>query len=147
MYFQYRKLYPFIYYFSNFTHSYTFGWKRYPIDILLRWKSYPFIYLDAWKSSRTSVYTFIMEVNPPPSPSDCQHHHRVQGWLVSRVSSILPPPPPPYTGKSEGMGLAVRRYLYLQCILSYCQVHIFPCRAPLPGGKVHTQDSSYPWTL
>ena len=63
IYLSYRKLTPFIYYFSNFIenwpHSYTifqilpihilFGWKRYPIDILLMWKWYPFIYWEAWK--------------------------------------------------------------------------------------------------
>ena len=37
-------------------------------------------------SSRISIYTFIMEVYPPPHPCDCQPHHRVQEWLVSRVS-------------------------------------------------------------
>ena len=45
--------------FENWPHSYTifqilpihilFGWKRYPIDILLMLKWYPFIYWEAWK--------------------------------------------------------------------------------------------------
>ena len=64
------KLTQFIYYFSNFNHSYTFWVKKIPhwytfdvkmipIDILGGLKSIP-------HSSRTSVYTFIMEVTPPP---------------------------------------------------------------------------------
>ena len=100
MYFQYRKLYPFIYYFSNFTHSYTFGWKRYPIDILLRWKSYPLIYLDAWKSSRTSVYTFIMEVNPPVTANTTTGFKC--GWYPGYHLSC--PPPPALHGKIRGNG-------------------------------------------
>ena len=100
MYFQYRKLYPFIYYFSNFTHSYTFGWKRYPIDILLRWKSYPFIYLDAWKSSRTSVYTFIWKLPPPPVTANTTTGFR-GGWYPGYHLSC-PPPPPALHGKSGG---------------------------------------------
>ena len=61
---------PFIYYFIDFTYSYTFWAKKIPhwytfevkmitIHILGGLKSIP-------HSSRTSVYTFIMEVNPPP---------------------------------------------------------------------------------
>ena len=42
--------------------------KKYPIDIFLKWIWYQFILLGGLKSiphsSRTSVYTFIMEVNP-----------------------------------------------------------------------------------
>ena len=66
--------------------------KRYPIDIHLMWKWYSFIYSEAWNggiphSSRTSIYTFIMEVrkfNTPPLP---------------------PPPPPPSIPRVLGCGL------------------------------------------
>ena len=118
-----------------------FGWKRYPIDILLRWKSYPFIYLDAWKSSRTSVYTLIMEVTPPPVTANNTTGFR-GGWYPGHHL----PPPPALHGKIRGNGPGSTK-VSVQCILSYRQVHIFPCRAPLPGGKVHTKDSRYPWTL
>ena len=74
IYFPYRKLTPFIYYFSHFIenlpHSYTifqispihilFGWKRYPIDILLMWKSYPFIYWEAWKVYPTQIHSKML---------------------------------------------------------------------------------------
>ena len=101
MYFQYRKLYPFIYYFQILLIHILFGWKRYPIDILLRWKSYPFIYLDAWKSSRTSFYTFIMEVSPPPPP---WLPTPPQGSGVVGISGNIYLAPPPLHGKIRGNG-------------------------------------------
>ena len=72
-----KKTDPFIYiYIENCTHSYTlpfdilFGWKIYPIDILLMRKWYPIHILGGLKSiphsSRTSAYTFIMDVPPLP---------------------------------------------------------------------------------
>ena len=65
---------------ENWPHSYNTIFQILPIHILFGWKRYPLIYFwwenDAhsysWRpekytpSSRTSVYTFIMEVNPPP---------------------------------------------------------------------------------
>ena len=64
------KLTPFIYYFSNFTHSYTFWVKKIPHWYTFDVKMIPIHILGGLKSiphsSRTSVYTFIMEVNPPP---------------------------------------------------------------------------------
>ena len=64
------KLAPFIYYFSNFTHSYTFWVKKIPHRYTFDVKMIPIHILGGLKSiphfSRTSVYTFIMEVNPPP---------------------------------------------------------------------------------
>ena len=119
---------------------------------MLKW--YPFIYLEAWKvyPFHQHVCIYLYNGNYPP-PRDCQHHHRIQGWFVSRVSYTLPPPPLPrhgcalYTGKSEGMGLAVQRYLCLFCRTARSTFSRVGC--PLPGGKVHvhTQDSSYPRTL
>ena len=68
----FRKLTPFIYYFSNFTHSYTFGVKKIPHWYTFDVKMIPIHILGGLKSiphsSRTSVYTFIMEVTPPPPP-------------------------------------------------------------------------------
>ena len=53
------KFYPFIYFSGEKdTHWYTFDVKMIPIHILGGLKSIP-------HSSRTSVYTFIMEVTPP----------------------------------------------------------------------------------
>ena len=79
IYFPYRKLTPFIYYFwkltpfiyhySNFTHSYTFWVKKIPHWYTFDVKMIPIHILGGLKSiphsSRTSVYTFIMEVTPP----------------------------------------------------------------------------------
>ena len=66
------KLTPFIYYFSNFTHSYTFWVKKIPHWYTFDVKMIPIHILGGLKSiphsSRTSVYTFIMEVTPPPPP-------------------------------------------------------------------------------
>ena len=67
MYFPRRKLYPFICYFSNFTHSYTFWWKDTPL--IYFWSEndthpYTWRHEKYTHSSRTSVYTFIMEVTP-----------------------------------------------------------------------------------
>ena len=63
------KLTPFIYYFSNFTHSYTFWVKKIPHWYTFDVKMIPIHILGGLKniphSSRTSVYTFIMEVTPP----------------------------------------------------------------------------------
>ena len=63
------KLTPFIYYFSNFTHSYTFWMKKIPHWYTFDVKMIPIHILWGLKSiphsSRTSVYTFIMEVTPP----------------------------------------------------------------------------------
>ena len=63
------KLTPFIYYFSNFTHSYTFRVKKIPHWYTFDVKMIPIHILGGLKSiphsSRTSVYTFIMEVTPP----------------------------------------------------------------------------------
>ena len=68
----FRKLTPFIYYFSNFTHSYTFWVKKIPHWYTFDVKMIPIHILRCLKSiphsSRTSVYTFIMEVTPPPPP-------------------------------------------------------------------------------
>ena len=62
------KLTPFIYYFSNFTHSYTFRVKKIPHWYTFDVKMIPIHILGGLKSipysSRTSVYTFIMEVTP-----------------------------------------------------------------------------------
>ena len=79
IYLPYRKLTPFIYYFwkltpfiycfSNFTHSYTFWVKKIPHWYTFDVKMIPIHILGCLKSiphsSRTSVYTFIMEVTPP----------------------------------------------------------------------------------
>ena len=63
-----RKLTPFIYYFSNFTHSYTFWVKKIPHWYTFDVKMIPIHILGGLEniphSSRTSVYTFIMEVTP-----------------------------------------------------------------------------------
>ena len=63
------KLTPFIYYFSNFTHSYTFWVKKIPHWYTFDVKMIPIHILGGLKSiphsSRTSVYTIIMEVTPP----------------------------------------------------------------------------------
>ena len=73
------KLTPFIYYFSNFTHSYTFWVKKISHYYTLDVKMIPIHILGGLKSiphsSRTSVYTFIMEVTPPPPPV-CVHLSR-----------------------------------------------------------------------
>ena len=60
------KLTPFVYYFSNFTHSYTFWVKKIPHWYAFDVKMIPIHILGGPKSvpnsRRTSVYTFIMEV-------------------------------------------------------------------------------------
>ena len=111
-----------------------------PIYILGGLKSIPLM-------PHVCIYIYNGSYPPPhpwlPTPP--------QGSGVVGIPGIiyLPTPPPgtgaPYTGKSEGMGLAVLRYLYLFCRTARS---IFSrVGRPLPGGKVHTQDSSYPWTL
>ena len=68
------KLTPFIYYFSNFTHSYTFWVKKIPHRYTFDVKMIPIHILGGLKSiphsGRTSVYTFIMEVTPVSSLRD-----------------------------------------------------------------------------
>ena len=60
---------PFIYYFLDFTYSYTFWAKKIPHWYTFEVKMIPIHILGGLKSiphsSRTSVYTFIMEVTPP----------------------------------------------------------------------------------
>ena len=79
------KLTPFIYYFSKFTHSYTFWVKTIPHWYTFDVKMIPMHILGGLKSiphsSRTSVYTFIMEVTPP-----CTHHSDTQ---ISTISNRL----------------------------------------------------------
>ena len=68
MYLLLRKWYIFIYYFSYITYSYTFWVKMIPHWNTFEVKSIPIHILGSLKStphsSRTPVYTFIMEVNP-----------------------------------------------------------------------------------
>ena len=65
------KLTPFIYFFPNFTHSYTFWVKKIPHWYTFDVKMIPIHILGGLKSiphsSRTSVYTFIIEVTPRDS--------------------------------------------------------------------------------
>ena len=114
-------------------HWYTFNVKMIPIYILGGLKSIP-------PSSCTSVYTFIMEVTPFPPwlPTPTQSSG------VAGIPGIIYLAPLPLHWKI-GNGPGSTKVPVL--ILSYCQVHIFQCRAPLPGGKVHTQDSSYSRSL
>ena len=84
IYFPYRKLTPFIYCFLKIDPIYILFFKFYPFIYFLVEKDTPLIYF--WckndthsytgrpekytHSSRTSVYTFIMEVTPPPLPRE-----------------------------------------------------------------------------
>ena len=134
----------------NQTHSYTHVLpisKIVQIHILFS-KFYSFIYflgekdtplIYFWGENHTHLYTWM-----PENPAARLYIPNTPQWLPTppQGSGVVGIPgiiylasPPPYTGKSEGMDLAVRRYLYLQCILSNSQVHIFPCMAPLPGGQ------------
>ena len=86
------------------TNSYTFisrivpinilfGWKRYPIDILLMRKWYPIHILGSLKSiphsSRTSAYTFIVEVTPPRGNALCKLKFYTQKcFLVKTLNRI-----------------------------------------------------------
>ena len=102
IYFPYRKLTPFIYFFSNFTHSYTFLVKKIPHWYTFDVKMIPIHILGGLKSipqsSRISVYTFIMEVTPPPpklTPLHCIWSYSImylynvtfgRGDLISLIS-------------------------------------------------------------
>ena len=125
---------------ENCTHSYTifqillihilFGWKRYPIYILLMWKWYPFIYLEAWEvyavQSHVCIYLYIGS-QPPPVTANTTTRFR-GGWYPGYHLPCPPPARGALHGKIGGNGLGSTN----------CQVHIFPYRAPLPRGKVHT---------
>ena len=85
------KLTPFIYYFSNFTHSYTFWVKKIPHWYTFDVKMIPIHILGGLKSiphsSRTSVYTFIMEVTPPWVYFILLFAHFVLVHVIKRISN------------------------------------------------------------
>ena len=106
---------------KNDTHSYT--WEA--------WRVYP--------SSRTSVYTFIMEVTPPPSPVTANTNTEFRGgWYPG----YHPPCPPPLTRENRKWAWQYEGTCTYFVVLSGPHLG-----RPLPRGKVHTQDSRYPRTL
>ena len=92
MYFQYRKLYKFIYYFLNLTHSYTFWVKKIPHWYTFEVKIIPIYILGCLK-----IQPHVCIYLPPPPPPPQWLPTPPQGSGVVGIPGIiyLAPPPPP----------------------------------------------------
>ena len=124
------KFYSFIYFLCEKDTPLIYFWSENDTHLFTR---RPEKYIP---SSRTSVYTFIMEVTPPPTPPPLWLPTPPQGPGVVSILGIIYLPPPRARGRPTreigGNGPGSTKVPVL--ILSYCQVHIFPCRAsPLRG--------------